>query len=399
MTFYSYTAIDANGRRVSGEIGGSDPDSVVAELTARGLQVEKVQARGAGFGSAGGEDKPASALTSADAREIGGHVAEIVSAGLPLEAGLAAIAEEFPRGRLKWILRRVVRQLESGTDLETVLAAQGAPQYMPALVRAGARSGRIGQVLESFIASAQVVSDLRQMMWMALAYPLAMLLVVVPLGFILFRWLIPQFAGIFDGFEINLPIITSALLTFSEFLNKGWPALAIVVCVLVVTCVVLRLALGAAMARRLACRVPLIGPIVRWTALARFSPVLSVLVESGVPLDEALILAAEASGDAALCADCRILAMQVREGEPLQSAAQGRLPSSFVRALSWEREREGFPEVLQSMAEMYAGRARAVVALLAALLPGLFILTLGSVIGFIVIALFMPLFELLNKLS
>jgi type IV pilus assembly protein PilC len=146
--------------------------------------------------------------------------------------------------------------------------------------------------------------------------------------------------------------------------------------------------------------IPIIGFLCRWAALARFSPVLSSLIEGHVPLDEALILAGDASGDAAIQDDCRKLAARVRSGETLEVAGQmGQFPQSFLRALSAERHREGFTEILRSMADMYASRARALVALLVALLPGLMVLFVGFTVGLVVVSLYMPLYDLLKKLS
>src|SRR4029077_13563573 len=105
-------------------------------------------------------------------------------------------------------LRRIVHRLESGGDLESVLASSGAPGYLPALVRAGRRSGKTAEILENFIAGSRAVTDLRHTLWLALAYPLILLLLLIPLGLFLIFSLIPQFGTIFDGFAITLPWIT-----------------------------------------------------------------------------------------------------------------------------------------------------------------------------------------------
>jgi type II secretory pathway component PulF len=402
MPRYAYIAFDAQGARVSGEIEASDPDAVVARLTAQGLRIESVRLATEGYaaGALAGESGPR--LSSADLREVGSHISEIVSAGLPLEAGLAAVAEEFPRGRVRRALQAIVRDLETGTDLETSLKAHRTPAYLPALVRAGQRSGRTAEVLENFITGSQVVSDLRHTVWIGLAYPLGLLLFLFPLALFLQMKIIPQFKAIFEGFEIRLPAITMIMLSISTFLEShGWEALGTFVFVVVLTLAAIRLSLGEVGTRRLVCNIPVVGPFLRWIAMARFAPVLSLLIEARVPLDEALLLAGEAAGDAEIREDCGKLAACVRAGQPLEEAVHEvkRFPASFVRALSWERRHEGFPEVLQSMADMYAGRARAFVALLMATMPYFLMALVGGVVGFVVIALFMPLIELLNKLS
>jgi type IV pilus assembly protein PilC len=401
MPTYSYSAIDSEGVRHAGEIEASDPDAVVSQLTAGGMRVESVQMV---FPAAPArvEPTPAPRMSTAQAREIGGHLAEVVAAGLPLEAGLAAVAEEFPWGRMGRALRRIADRMETGESLESALSSCGAPAYLPALVRAGRRSGRTADILENFIASSRSVSDLRQTLWMALAYPVTLLVLSLPIGLFLTIWLVPGFETIFADFGIQLPLITEFVLNIASFLrDHGLKSLVIVVGAVLAIGVVLRLALGAAGWRRLVCTIPVVGPLIRWLGLARFSPILSLLVESRVPLDEALILAGEASGDADIRDDCGALAAHLRSGQTLESAARdiGHFPKSFIRALAWERQREGFAEVLQSMSEMYAGRARALVAILIAVLPPVVVTLVAFVVGFVVISLFMPLIELLNKLS
>lgn len=402
MPLYSYIAIDAAGERVSGQFEASDPDALVSRLTAQGLRTESVQLTRPEV-EASGTDALLSAggLRPADAREIGSHIAEIASAGLPLETGLAAIAEELPRGRLKRALRKIVADLETGTDLESALAARKSPAYLAALVRAGRRSGRTGAVLERFISSTRIVFDLRQTLAMALVYPAALLAVVLVTIVLLQGWVVPEFASVFEGFEMKLPWPTEVLVAVSNLMKDvGLPVFAIVVIALVVACVLARLALGPVETRRAICRIPVIGPLVRWIALARFSPLLSLLIESRVPLDEALLLAGEASGDALIRDDCRRLAERIRAGESLDSVARSGagVPLSFVRAIGLEHERRGLPEVLQSMADIYAGRARALAALLAMVVPMLVVSFVGLAVGLVVVGLMWPLVELLSKL-
>jgi type II secretory pathway component PulF len=402
MPTYTYSAIDSGGMRLSGEIEASDPDAVVSQLTAQGLRIEQVQISAPGRESSLGGQR-ISRLKNADARELGGLIAEIVSSGMPMEGGLAAIAEEMPHGRLRRSLKGIVRELETGADLESVLVRRRAPPFLAALVRAGRRSGRTAEILESFIANSRVASELRQMVWMALVYPLALVLIIVPLIMFLLLWIVPAFAAIFHDFALRLPWFTEVLFAVSRF-SSGATAqtMFLLLGVLLVALVVAGL-LGSKFAgtRRLLCGVPVMGPLLRGLALARFSQMLSLLIESGVPLDEALVLAGDSAGDAELGADCRTAAVGVRAGHTLESAVRETrsLPASFLRALSWERHHKAFAEVLESTAEIYAGRARTLLALLVAILPPLIVILVGLFVASVVLALYMPLIELLHRLS
>ncbi len=401
MRTYIYIAIDSRGERLSGEIEASDPDAVVSQLTARGLRIESVQPLPPREPPSADRPRPVG-LSAAETREVGGHISEIISAGVPLEGGLAAIADEFPWGRVRRSLQGIVRDLEAGNDLESVLARHRSAGYLPALVRAGQRSGRTGEILDNFITGSQIVSDLRQVLWTALAYPLILLVALVPLMLLVLLKVVPQFGELFASMEVQIPLLTRVLLAAADFLKQDgvWIVLVILGAV-VALAVMIRAILGRVAVRRLMCRIPVIGPLLRWLALARFSPLLSALIEARVPLDAALLLAGDASGDAEIEDDCRVLAASLRAGNSLQAAAQetGRFPASFMQALTWERRQEGLPEVLRSMADMYAGRARAFVMLIAVVLPPVVVLFVAGTVGGAMVLMFVPLFDLLKKLS
>jgi type IV pilus assembly protein PilC len=407
MPTYKYNAIDPRGERVAGEITASDPDTVVAQLSAQGLRIETVQLAPPdsqiGPSADPGKRRP---LSTAETREVATHISEIVSAGVSLEGGLAAIAAEYPHGRMSRALRGIVSDLETGTDLETVLSRHQAVGYLPALVRAGQRSGRTVEILENFITGSQAVSDLRQVLLSALAYTLILLFQLIPLGLLISLKLVPGFGDLFESWGVTINPFTRALLVTSEFLRENivW-ILAGFLCTGALLAFFYWGVLTPVTRRRLLCRIPVIGPVFRWSALGRFSPLLSALIEARVPLDEALVLAGDAAGDVEIAADCRGLASSLRAGNSLESAVKvagketGRFPAGFLRALTWENHQEGFPEVLRSMADMYAGRARALIMLLAVLLPPFVVIFVAVTVGTIVILLFIPLIELLNKLS
>ncbi len=407
MPRYRYTGTDFTGHHVTGERDAANPDALLAMLGGEVSHVESVQLIGESSASA---DPPAGDLPRApaqnlhgnDVAEISGHIAEIMDSQLPLESGLAAIAAECSTRRMRSALRAIADDLAAGNDLETVLAGRGAPAELKALVRAGARSGSTAEILEHYVINVESTVDLKQSMRRGLLYPLILLMVFGLVGAGILVWIVPQFVSIFKGFDLKLPVVTEWLIAVSDFTTQ-YGAIVVLggLASVVVMTMLLRLVLGRVLWRRMVCRIPLLGPTLRWTALARFSQLLSLLVENRVPLDEALTLAGDASGDAEIQYDCRRMLGSVTAGETLESAARklDRFPASFVQALTWASRPGGMPEVLQSLGDMYAGRVRAAVAVFVALLPPVLMILLGGAITFLVIALFMPLINLVNMLS
>jgi type IV pilus assembly protein PilC len=401
MPRYRFTGTDAAGRRVTGERDAPNPDALLTVIAGEIVLVDSVQLVNGGSAREG-TSPPAGRMHDGDIGQISSHIAGLVEAQLPLESGLAAIADECPSLRMRRTLRAIVGDMSAGSNLEAALAARGAPSELTVRVRAGARSGNTGQILEHYVINVQGITDLRMSIGAAMLYPLVLVVLFGLLGALLALWIVPQFAGIFSGFDLDLPMMSKMLIVVSEFFVAYGAHVALGTLVFAaVVVLLLRYAAGKVIFRRLVCQIPLFGPILRWTALSRFSQLLSLLVENGVPLDEALVLAGDASGDSEIQEDCRRMRAGVTSGETLESAARklDRFPASFVQALAWERRPAGLPEVLQSLGDMYAGRVRATVAVMVAILPPFLMIGLGLGVGFVVIALFMPLIEFLNKLS
>ena len=401
MPTYQYIAINQVGERIAGETQASSPDEVVSQLAAQGLKTDMVLLGSDSAEKASAVARPAQ-LSAASTREVAGCISEIVAAGLPLEGGLAAIAAEYPNGKISRELRRIVAQLEAGRDLESILARRGSRDYLATLIRAGNRSGRTAEILDNFIAGSTRASDLRHSLWAELAYPLVVALCFVPVSVILLVFIVPTFQSIFLGFEVKLPVVTEVLLGLSGFVRTQWIWLAIAAIVL--STVVFAFILWGwwnVEIRRLMCRIPIWGGILRSAAMSRFSPLLATLIEARIPLHEALVLAGEACGDVEIAFDCQFLAEQLQAGHSLSSLAgqSGRLPHSFLRALVWEKYQDGFPEILRSMSDLYATRVRLTAALVTFLVPLFVILFFGAFTIFVIMALFFPLIELLNKLS
>jgi general secretion pathway protein F len=389
MPQFRYESIDAEGRPQSGLCNARSLEEARVELTRRGLRILDLHPAA-----------PAQ-CTEREAAELAGHIAQVAGAGLPLEAGLEAIAEDLPLGRMRVLMRYVIQRMESGESLETALQETRAPNYLRVLARAGLATGRLDAALEQLAAGTLALGEVRQTIFMALAYPvLALGAWCLLVGFILFV-LVPQFEEMFRGFGLNLPLATEWLLLTSAFLRDwGWQT-ALAVALLAAICFGLVVLIsGKAGLWGVVHAIPGVGPLVRSLSQCRFAQLLSLLVAQRVPLPEALLLSAEVSGDPAFAQEGGRIAAAVARGESLEEAAlrSKRFSSSFVRALTWPAGTDGLPEMLIMLSEVYAGRVRVVLSVVTAFLPPLLLLLIGSVTLFTIVALFWPLFQMLNKL-
>jgi type II secretory pathway component PulF len=399
MARFRYQAVDADGKPISGEMEAADVNEVTTRLEGDDARVESVEPIALEIDQAG---RSVERMKVRDFRQLSGQIGEITEAGLPLVQGLAALAEELPNSRLRRGLRSIVRRLAAGGDLASVLKEHGGPPELQALIAAGVRTGHTGELLGRYAAEYRQVSDVKLRSMMALAYPAFMLGIVGTILLFILLWIVPMFRHIFDGFGTQLPAITLSVLFISDLLIKHglWVLVGLTV-VAGITWGMMALLVDDITRRRIFCAIPIIGRLLRFSALARFSHLLAILVENHVPLPEALTLSGESVADAEIRAAGWIMAADVDAGESLDESALRlpAMPATLVQAMAWHKQPDVFADTMRALAEMFESRARAQTGLIAAVCQPAVILFIGIVLGYTVIALFMPLIKLLNDLS
>lgn len=333
-------------------------------------------------------------------------IVELTQAGLPLSAGLLAYSEEVPSSRMRKSLRRMALALDAGRPLEDVLGDKPgtAPDYLRGLVRAGLATSQLGEVLGEHLYCVRRSRLVRTRLWIGLVYPLLLLAAGLSVGLFMLIWPIPAFREIFSDFGVSLPGITMMVIQASDFIVATaayWPWILFVLLVLAAAIYSIRYLPGRAERVRLFQYLPLIGSASRYAALSEFCSLLSILVQSRVPLPAALRMTADAVRDPNLAAGSRELAAQVAHGLPAESAARtlSHFPGSIATLFRWQGQPEALARALRSSGELFATQARLQSGVVGLLLQPLLLFFIVSFLGTIVIALFMPLIKLLNALS
>ena len=264
-----------------------------------------------------------------EAIEFTRQVAALAKAGLPLPSGLRALGQELSSGPLRGMLNSVANRVESGESIDEALTAEGPrfPAPLRGLIAAGVRSGRLAEALGRFLDLHDRGDSLRRQLKFSMIYPVILLTASFTM-FIFVAVITAQgFSTIFADFGVDLPWLTMILVSVSQaVVDTGWWLVVGPIVGLVVTWVTMRLTLGTAERQRMIQRVPLVGPLSRDTALAQFCPVLALLLESDVPLDEALVLAGDASRDYGMADTARAMARDVSDGKSLGDSVQNRPP-------------------------------------------------------------------------
>lgn len=333
------------------------------------------------------------------------EIAAIVRAGLPLELGLGGLSASAPR-RLGRLTDRLAERLRQGQSLPAALEQEGdaVPPLYRAVVQAGLRSGRLPAALETLSACARSLIELRRRVVVALIYPA----IVLAVGYVLFAFyvhhVVANLSETYRMFDLPRRGWMTALVEASRFVSAwGWIVPA-VIAVLVLWSVASSGLVGrrAVVGGRILAAVPGIGRLNRNFRTATFGDLLAMLLEHGVPLQEALEIAGDASGDRRLMSETGALVAAVREGRPLSAGlSQTTALPALARWMIAAGERQAaLPATLRQVAALYRRRAEHQAEWMKVVLPVAIVLIVGGgAVLLYALTLFVPLTGLLRDLA
>jgi len=334
------------------------------------------------------------------------EIAAMARAGLPLDQGLAALAQELDRGQLRQVTAQLATDLRAGRTLPEALQRQGSrvPPFYAGLVEAAIRSGRVAEVLATLTVYARTIAGLRATVVDAALYPAVVLVFAVAILGVVLGFLVPMFGDIFRDFGMRLPVVTEIILAVCgrprQFLFA--PVLAILGVL-----VLLKAALGGTeQGRRWWTRaiyaLPIVGTLIRTARLAAFTDLLAILVDYGLPLPRAFQLAGEASSDPFLAVGAREAQKDLEGGLPLGPVLRNRLV--VAQLIAWMttlgEQRGELGKTLHQVAELYRRQVERRAVLVRTVLPPFLIIgTAGVLVCLFVFALILPMIRLLEGLS
>jgi type II secretory pathway component PulF len=340
-------------------------------------------------------------LPPQSADSVAQSIADVTAAGLPLAEGLRAAAAEADARPTAAALRRIADELDRGRPLEQVLAdpASRIPGYLNGLLRATLRTGDFGTAFLELIDHQERLHEMRRAVWMALVYPAVLLLLALALGTFLIHGVADPFLRMFRDFGLKLPYATQAV----DWINRSgiiWWLLASIGAGFVAWPVV-RWAAGPARWARALATVPLLGALWFWSGVAELTRLVAVLVARGIPLPEALELAAVGVRDANMGQLSGLLARGVEQGRALSDSleVEGRMPPLVTPLVRWGEGTGRLAEALLTASDMYAGRVELRAEMLRAILPPLLMIFVGVAIAGVLAGLAQPLVSMIEGLS
>jgi general secretion pathway protein F len=399
MPAYKYEALNASGRALTGLIEADNARAARAQLRAKELvPMQVTQVAHANEAARAGlfERRTFNAtLLAVWTRQLAG----LVSAGLPIERALTALADESEDQRQRELVAQLKSEVNGGASFASALAT--APREFDAVYRAvvaaGEQSGALGTVLERLADDLEQRQNLRAKLIGAMAYPAIVSLISVIIVVFLVTYVVPQVATVFTSSKRTLPVLTLAMLGVSSFVRQwGWLVLLALAGGIGVLRWMLRVEAFRERFDAASLNLPLIGKLARGYNASRFAGTLAMLAGAGVPILRSLQAAAETLSNRAMRADALDALTQVREGAPLGAALAGkkRFPGILAMFARLGEQTGKLPQMLERAAAQLSAEVQRRAMTAATLLEPLLIVAMGIIVLLIVLAVLLPIIQL-----
>ena len=399
MPAYKYEALNAAGGALTGLIEADNPRAARAQLRAKELvpmHVTPVQHANEAARAGMFERRTFNAtMLSVWTRQLAG----LVSAGLPIERALTALADESDDQRQRELVAQLKSEVNGGASFASALAT--APREFDnvyrAVVAAGEQSGALGLVLERLADDLEERQNLRAKLIGAMAYPAIVSLIAIIIVVFLVTYVVPQVATVFTSSKRALPMLTVAMLGLSAFVRQwGWLVLLLLVGGVSLLRWMLRVDAFRERFDAASLTLPLVGRLARGYNASRFAGTLAMLAGAGVPILKSLQAAAETLSNRAMRADALDALAQVREGAPLGAALAGkkRFPGILAMFARLGEQTGKLPQMLERAARQLSTEVQRRAMTAATLLEPLLIVAMGIVVLLIVLAVLLPIIQL-----
>jgi type IV pilus assembly protein PilC len=396
MPKFAYSARTATGEIQSGEIELPSRDEVMGWLNRQRLRPISINAKARDINITFG--------TGIKTREVvifTRQFATMINSGLPLVQSLTILAEQTENKRFQVIIGQVLQDIQAGQTLADSLRKH--PKVFTELyvnmVAAGEAGGILDVILNRLAVFLEKNDALVRKIKGAMIYPMVMLIVVVLCTTILLWKVVPVFAGMFSGAGLELPMPTRVVLALSGFLQHYmWMLVLAVIAAVIAVRQYYKTDGGKLMIDRMMLHFPVLGNLLRKSAVSRFTRTLGTLVSSGVSILEGLQITARTAGnrvvhDAVMKSRASISA-GATISEPLKES--GVFPPMVVQMINVGEQTGGLDEMLTKIADFYDDEVDAAVTALTSILEPIMIVVMGVVIGGIVVAMYLPMFDMIN---
>ncbi|HVD16497.1 MAG TPA: type II secretion system F family protein [Actinomycetota bacterium] len=401
---YTYKVRDRQGRMIGGTLEADSQGAVATRLRQMGYAPISIEAAKRGGLKmeislpGGGRVKPK------DLAVFSRQFATMINSGLSLLRALTILAEQTANKRLATVIGEVRAEVEKGTALSVALAQH--PKVFNRLYVAMIRSGEVGGFLDQVLLRVAETLErevaLRSKIKSAMTYPVVVFAMVLMIVSAMLVFIVPMFKNLYASLGGQLPLPTRILVGVSDVVKQGFP---FVILGIILASFGFRRWIATSSGRyrmdAFKLKAPVFGPLFHKTALSRFSRTLATLLRSGVPILQSLEIVSETVNNGVLSKAVKDTQDAVREGESLAVplAKHAVFPAMVVQMLAVGEETGALDTMLSKVADFYDQEVEAAVDALTSLIEPILIAVMGGAVGSMVIALYMPMFNIINLIK
>ena len=403
MPVYEYTALNQRGKNISGIINADSAVSARQKLRAAKnypvsiQEVENAPTRKISKGFS--LPLPFSRVKERDVTMLTRQLATLVGAGFPLVTALDALIPQIKSLAFNKVMSRIKNSIVEGSSFAGALSMY--PDTFSALyknmVRAGESSGTLEIVLEQLAAIMEKQQELKNRIRSALAYPILMTVLGSLVLILLLVYIVPTITGMFTEMNQVLPAPTRMLIAFSDFIKASWwLLLAVIIAALIALRQFKKTEKGRHLTDKCLLSFPISGNLIRKLAVARFGRTLGSLLANGVAMLSALDIAKNIAGNVLISEAVDLAAKEVEQGQGLGKAlgATGVFPDLTIQMIQVGEQSAELETMLSKMADVYENEAESSIMSMTTLLAPILILVMGVIVGFIVLSICLPIFEM-----
>jgi type IV pilus assembly protein PilC len=414
-TVFEVKVRDKKGKTSLRTVKGDNANAVKQDLKAKNLTVVGIKEKGVGptLGLAGGGFDLQAAMAKftegsvklKDLTIFARQFATMINAGVSMVRSLGILASQAESAKLRRILSEVKDQVEQGQSLSDSMGKYPDTfnNLFCGMIKAGEAGGVLDNVLLRVAGFLENQNRLNSQVKSAMAYPITVLCFALLISAVMLVFIIPMFAGMFEQMGAKLPAFTQFLVDLSQFLTSVYSLLIFVVLAAVVYAfrAFQSTPQGAFIVDQYKLKLPVFGDLIRKVSVARFSRTLGTLLKSGVPLMPALEIVRDSIGNLVVSAVMEDLRLSVSEGEglakPLERA--GVFPAMVTQMVAIGEETGSIDAMLDKVADFYDEEVENSVKALTSMLEPLMMVLIGGIVGSIVVGMYLPIFDIVNKIK
>ncbi|MBU1023903.1 type II secretion system F family protein [bacterium] len=406
MPKFNFVVRDSAGKTITGQLAMDSKEQLISRLKDQGYFINKIsEVKDDSFYNR--IDTAFQRLTPIRIKDISIFarlLSTMINAGLPILRSLKIIEKQTENLRLVEVIQSIRDQVEEGHPLS--LAMSKHPRVfnplIVAMTKSGEESGSLDIVLDRISHDLEREIEIRSRVAAGIRYPVIIMGAAVVIVTIVLIFVVPAFQTIFESMDAQLPLPTQVLVNISEVIRHSAAFVVLAIVILVIAYKYLsRIPSVAKFFDSIMLKLPVFGMLLRKIALARFARTLSILLRSGVPILRAMSVVEQTVGNAVIASAVVASKEAIREGERISPPLEetGEFPPMVIDMIAVGEETGALDTMLEKISEFYDQEVDFTIDAFTTLIEPVLIMFLGVVIGFIVVALYMPLFSVITQMT